>query len=124
MAKDENILAQKIEAVSNIKAMSIDEMERIKIKKFSPEQIKRAVEKTNKELDRRLNPHKYPPKPRVGECVYCGGTVTESFYRKFKASSGPLIIGPGSRDQHYWASDGLGCIKCGLAYKTLPKKNA
>lgn len=92
------------------------------IKKLDPNEIKRSIQKANKDIERQLHPNRFKPKARIGTCVFCGGKVTEDFVQKFDASSGPMIIGPGSRDQFYWASTGLGCIDCGLAYKKLPKQ--
>lgn len=60
------------------------------------------------------------PEPRVGTCRVCNGVVTETYNRQYDASTGPMIIGPGSAHQFRWVSSGLGCVDCGIAYQKIP----
>jgi RNase P subunit RPR2 len=93
-----------------------------KLNELSQEELSKLVKegvekgrKYSKSMDKSL-----PPSPRLGHCKVCSGVVTEEFYRKFDATNGPLVIGPGSKSQFYWASKGLHCADCGLLYYKLP----
>lgn len=92
---------------------------------ISAEELKRALDeaasKTKRTEDRRKG--RIAPEPRTGKCVVCDGELTETFHKQFDASHGPLIIGPGSAYQFYWASSGLYCTDCGLKYQNVPKKD-
>lgn len=59
-----------------------------------------------------------------GKCVVCNGMIVEKVVRRFNPMSGPLIIGPGSRQQFHEVSEGFYCQDCGLMYKfpPVPKK--
>lgn len=63
-----------------------------------------------------------PPEKEVFKkaCIVCRGDVTEKISEKFNPMTGPMIIGPGSRSQFYFAREGLYCQKCGLKYEFLP----
>ena len=60
-------------------------------------------------------------KKTKGKCVVCKGTLIEKIVRKFDASMGPVIIGPGSKNQYYEESEGFHCEDCGLKYEFIPK---
>lgn len=80
--------------------------------------LKEATRKTKYNEDRRKG--RIAPEPRTGTCAVCGGELTEKFHRQFDATSGPMIIGPGSAYQFFWASSGLYCQGCGLKYQHAP----
>ena len=56
-----------------------------------------------------------------GKCVVCEGEIVEVIEKEFDPMSGPLIIGPGSRQQFHNVSKGYHCKKCGLKYAFIPK---
>jgi len=90
---------------------------------ISAEELKRALKegqlKIKENEDRRKG--RIAPNARTGKCVVCPGELTEKFHKQFDATSGPMIIGPGSAYQFYWASSGLYCMECGLKYQHAPK---
>ena len=108
----------------DMKVSDNEPQEPLKIKKMTPEEMKKSIAKVSKDIQKRLHPGREKPKARIGQCIVCGGTVSEDFKLKYDPRSGPLIIGSGSRDQHYWASTGLSCDMCGLLYKKLPEAYA
>lgn len=55
----------------------------------------------------------------VGKCRVCAGSIAKRVRRLFDASSGPLIIGPGSRRQFY-EDVSYDCVSCGLVYARPP----
>ena len=57
-----------------------------------------------------------------GKCVYCGGDIVEEIIKTFDPTMGPMIIGPGSKNQFRETSEGFYCQNCGLKYKFVPKK--
>jgi len=63
---------------------------------------------------------KEPPAARSGICKVCQGSLTETFFREFDATTGALIIGPGAGFQFHWKSHGLHCSSCGLKYQFPP----
>ncbi|MDP2629754.1 MAG: hypothetical protein Q8P45_03625 [Candidatus Harrisonbacteria bacterium] len=66
---------------------------------------------------------------RVGEhetesrCRACSGAVVKVISRHYDPSSGPPIIGPGSRSQ-YSTSTSYHCGTCGLMYRFPPPVSA
>lgn len=58
--------------------------------------------------------------PRTGKCILCDGTLKEQIEVRYDPSTGPLIMGPGSRRQYKEVSEGFVCDNCGLRYATLP----
>lgn len=59
--------------------------------------------------------------PTKGKCVFCGGMIVEKIARKFNPVAGPLIIGPGGKNQFHEVSEGFYCQHCGLKYEFIPK---
>lgn len=94
----------------------------MKLKAITKEDIDKIIEKTKKDMEKLEKKKKAVPTPRVGKCKICGGKVTESFFRRYIPETGPIIIGPGSKNQFTWSSTGLGCEDCGIAYRKLPNE--
>lgn len=109
------LYAKGVEMANKPKIPKLPELTVEEIKKLMAEADRKVKEK----IDRWEN--KIPPESRVGECKVCKGKVTETFSKKYDPSTGPMIIGPGSKGQFFWRSSGLGCEDCGIAYKKLPK---
>ena len=61
------------------------------------------------------------PEDVKGKCVVCKGPLIEKVVRKFDATTGPMIIGPGSRNQFRNELEGFHCMNCGLKYEFIPK---
>lgn len=61
-------------------------------------------------------------KEAKGKCVVCKGKLIEKVVRKFDATMGPMIIGPGSRNQFREESEGFYCLNCGLKYEFVPEQ--
>ena len=57
-------------------------------------------------------------------CLVCGGKLVKKTEREFDPTSGPIIIGPGSRHQYHEVSHGYHCTNCGLKYEFPPKAGA
>ena len=74
----------------------------------------RGIETNPKEKDLK---EKKTGKP----CVVCRCEIVETFLMKFDSRHGPLIIGPGSRNQFSRVSNGLHCSGCGIKYAKLPE---
>ena len=55
-----------------------------------------------------------------GICVVCNGDIVERYGQVFDPKTGPIIIGPASRQQFKTTSLGLHCSSCGLKYENLP----
>jgi predicted RNA-binding Zn-ribbon protein involved in translation (DUF1610 family) len=55
------------------------------------------------------------------KCIVCGGDIVEEIVSKFNPIHGPMIIGPGSRQQFHDVSEGYHCSSCGLKYEFPPK---
>lgn len=91
---------------------------------ISHEELQRALKEGQRKIkendDRRKG--RIAPNARTGKCMVCPGDLTEKFHRQFDATSGAMIIGPGSAYQFYWASSGLYCMECGLKYQHAPKQ--
>jgi len=60
-------------------------------------------------------------KPTKDSCGCCGGIIVEKIVKEFDPRTGPLIFGPGSRDQHREVSKGFHCKICGVKYEFIPK---
>ena len=93
---------------------------------LTKEQIKAAIEEGKKRAQEaidRWDGKICPYKPREGKCRVCGGVVTETYSKQYDPRSGPMIYGPGSRNQYNWTSSGLYCQDCGLSYHKLPKND-
>lgn len=56
-----------------------------------------------------------------GVCRVCGGDIVEKIVHEFNPRSGPLIIGPASKEQFHDIHEGYYCNKCGLKYEFVPK---
>lgn len=54
-------------------------------------------------------------------CVVCKEPLTVQEYHVFDPTTGPLIIGPGSRGQ-FSKRTSIYCENCGLEYHHLPKE--
>jgi hypothetical protein len=61
------------------------------------------------------------PKARVGKCRVCGGVVTEEYKIQYEPFTMMTPIG-GPPRAGWWASNGLSCQGCGIAYAKLPKE--
>jgi len=65
------------------------------------------------------------PEPEPdGECVVCHGPLVVNETREFDPRLGPLIIGPGSRNQYSTVHHGWYCEWCGIRYHHLPSRPA
>ena len=65
---------------------------------------------------------KTEPKVFKGACRVCGGDVMEKIVTKFDPKMGPMIIGPGSRQQFYDVREGYYCQSCGIKYEFVSTK--
>jgi len=57
-----------------------------------------------------------------GKCIVCGGEIVGEIIKEFDPKMGPLIIGPGSKQQFHNVDKGFHCKQCGLKYKFVPPK--
>ena len=62
-------------------------------------------------------------RPTGKRCRYCGGMIVEKIVKKFDSTTGPMIIGPGSKNQFRKVSKGLHCQSCGLKYEFISRVN-
>lgn len=46
----------------------------------------------------------------------CAGAIVRKYARRYDATSGPVIIGPGSKDQYYKALAATYCETCKVMY--------
>jgi len=58
------------------------------------------------------------------ECLACKSAIVEKIVSEFDPMSGPLIFGPGSRQQFRKVSKGFYCKQCGLKYEFAPQLNS
>lgn len=63
---------------------------------------------------------KKEPKVFKGRCRVCKGDITENIVRRFNPMSGPMVFGPGSRQQLVNSHEGYYCTKCGISYEFVP----
>jgi len=54
-------------------------------------------------------------------CKVCDGEIVEVITYKYDPKTGPLIIGPGSKQQYRKVRHGFHCKKCGIVYAFVPK---
>lgn len=91
--------------------MALDEEQKRKIietiAKFYEEEEKRAKEDKEPEV--------------CGECFFCGGQIIEDIVTEYNPITGPIIFGPGSKNQFRNVHKGFYCWKCGLMYKFVPR---
>jgi len=81
------------------------------------------------ETERALKVHTGYGEPReeseekeiVGSCMVCKGDIIKDVATEFNPMSGPLIIGPGSRQQFSEVLRGYYCTGCGLKYQFPPQ---
>lgn len=59
---------------------------------------------------------------RIGTCKVCGSPAKPDVSMQYDPSSGPMIFGPGSRNQIKRVHKGFYCInkECGILYKWAP----
>jgi hypothetical protein len=58
----------------------------------------------------------------LAKCVVCSGLIVQKFVEEYDPTTGPPIIGPGSKKQFRTVSKGYYCKGCGIKYEHLPKK--
>jgi predicted RNA-binding Zn-ribbon protein involved in translation (DUF1610 family) len=57
---------------------------------------------------------------KVDKCTACGGDVVEQESSEYDPSTGPMVIGPGSKSQ-YKRTTSYFCADCGIVYVAPPK---
>jgi hypothetical protein len=71
-------------------------------------------------------PHPPTHQPEIIEtsakCRVCGGVIVQQYGYVFDASMGPMIIGPGYRDQVRRVVKGVYCRDCRIAYFDVPSE--
>ncbi len=106
-----------------IEKVKRSEETRFTSKKVDPKKVNERLKELHSRPPHTLleEGHKAPtPRFFKEACKVCGGDITERIVQEYNPVTGPPIIGPGSRQQYHYVSQGLYCKKCGVKYEFVP----
>ena len=92
----------------------------------TPEEIERIFKKAEKEQEaarRKEEAANAPGVFKTGSRCSCGGDIVLHREHRYDPSTGPMIFGPGSKNQ-IRKYESLYCDACGLKYQKLPKEKS
>ena len=94
----------------------------VTMKKLDPDDIKRIMDESLKEIQEREKKEDEPPTYPTGKCVVCGDKVQAKVVRESNIDYDRIPLGPASKNYYHWEFKGYHCVGCGIKYETLPKQ--